>query len=284
MQNIVQDMPNQAYHAESAVGSSGLKLLRRSPAHYWAAYRDPNREPMEPTPAMKIGTAWHASIFEPAAFARDYIEIPEGLDKRTKEGKALWAEIEASGREPMAKSVMDQIAAMTAAAVAHPAVRVIFQQGGAAEQSMFWTDAITGVKCKIRPDFAVMPCAMFPNGLIVDGKTTEDASADGFPRSAWNYEYHLQAAFYVDGFQQVVGTKAPPAFLFLCQEKARPYATAVYSASDDLLQYGRKLYRAALDVLAQCERTNQWPGYPTTVAPMVLPAWAEKQVQEGVAA
>lgn len=275
---------NDTHHADDAIGASGLKLMARSPAHYWAAYRDPNRERREPTPAMMLGTAWHAAIFEPEAFARDYVEIPEGLDRRTKEGKALWTELEQSGRQPLSAGDVQRIGAMVEAACAHPAVRVIFEQQGRAEVSMFWTDTATGLRCKIRPDYAVQPCKLFPNGLIVDGKTTEDASASEFPRSAWNLDYHLQAAFYVDGFQRVLGTKAPPTFLWICQEKAAPFATAVYSAADDLLAYGRKLYRPLLDRLAECERTGIWPGYPTTVAPLVLPTWAEKQVQEAVAA
>lgn len=281
---IIPDMPNAAYHAHPAVGSSGLKLIGRSPLHYWAAYVDPARVRKEPTPAMKTGTAWHAAIFEPEAFAEDYVEIPEGLDRRTKEGKALWAELEASGKEPLTTEGLAQITAMVAAAKRHPAVRVLFEQNGVAEQSMFWTDAETGVRCKIRPDYAVLPCKLFPHGLVVDGKTTEDASPVDFPRSAWNWEMHTQAAFYVDGFMQVLGTKQPPAFIWLAQEKAAPYATAVYSAAEDLLAYGRKLYAPHLRALAGCQASGTWPGYPTTVAPLVLPAWAERAVQEGAAA
>jgi exodeoxyribonuclease VIII len=280
---IFPTLTNDEHHASPAVGSSGLKLLERSPLHYWTRYRAPDREPNEPTPAMKLGTAWHTAVFEPARFAEEYIEIPEGLDKRTKEGKALWADIEASGRQPITAADLARLESMAEAARSHPAAQVIFDQAGMAEASMFWVDASTGLHCKIRPDFAVEPCAMFRNGLVVDGKTCEDASPPEFGRQAWNLEYGLQAAWYVDGYQQVFGTRRPPGFVWLVQEKDAPFATAVYSAGDDLLEFGRRRYRKLLDVLARCESSGLWPGYPIHVAPLELPAWAAKQVQEVVA-
>jgi hypothetical protein len=285
MENIVPDLPNAEYHAHPAVGSSGLKLMAQSPLHYWAAYLDPERVRPEPTAAMRIGTAWHAAIFEPEAFAADYVEVPAGLDRRTKEGKALWADIEASGKEPLSADDYARIVAMRDSARRHPVTGVIFAQpGGAAEQSLFWVDAETGARCKIRPDYAVPPCALFPHGLLVDGKTGEDMSAAGFARYAMNWQLHLQAAFYADGFQAVHGTSEPPAFVWLAQEKAAPYATAYYSAASDFMEYGRKQYRRLLRLWAECSARGEWPGYPPTVQPLELPVWAAKQVQEGVAA
>lgn len=279
------DMPNETYHADPAIGSSGLKLVAQSPLHYWAAYLDPQRERREPTPAMKIGTAWHAAVFEPAKFAAEYIEIPEGLDRRTKEGKALWEEIAASGREPMTAADMRRITRMAENARTHPVARVIFNQpGGIGEQSIFTTDPVTGLRLKIRPDYAVPPCSMFPHGLLVDGKTGEDMSAAGFAKYAMNWELYLQAAYYSDVFQHAYGTEQPPVFMWLAQEKDAPYATACYSAAEDFVAYGRKQYRRLLDTVAECYRTNRWPGYPGIVQPLELPVWAAKMIQEGGAA
>lgn len=279
------DITNEAHHAHPAIGSSGLVLMQRSPLHYWSRYLDPEREHKESTPAQKIGTAWHTAIFEPAKMRQRYVEIPEGLDRRTKEGKALWAEIEATGLEPIKAADIAEIFAMADAALAHPTTRVILDRCGQSievERSMFWVDPDTGAHCKIRPDLAVMPCKMFPNGLIVDGKTTGDASPEEFARSAWNYDMAIQAAWYSDGFQRVVGTKEPPPFLWLAQEKERPYATAYYSAGDDIIKFGRKRYLRLLRLYAECCRTGVWPGYPPTVEPLQLPSWAAKIVQDEI--
>lgn len=288
MQHLIgkfADMTNADYHAHPAVGSSGIKELQRSPLHYWAKYLNPARDAKEPTPAMKIGTAWHAAIFEPEKFMADYVVIPAGLDRRTKEGKALWQELVDSGREPLSADEYERIAVMRANAADHPVTRIVFgQDGGAAEVSFFWIDPATGVNCKIRPDYYVPPCDMFPHGLIVDGKTGEDMSADGFAKYAWNWDCHIQAAFYCDGFKHVHGTSAPPAFMWLAQEKEAPYATAYYAAAADFIEFGRQKYRRLLGLLGDCAANDNWPGYPQTVQALELPAWAAKQVQEGVAA
>jgi hypothetical protein len=285
LQGLFPTMSNAEYHGSPGIGSSGFKLLERSPAHFYAAYIDPERERSEPTPLMKIGTAWHAAVFEPAKFDDEYVQVPDGLDRRTKEGKALWAELEASGKEPLTADGWHQIEGMAKAAHAHPVTQVIMaQHGGMAEASFFWVDAETGAPCRIRPDYAVPPCKMFANGLIIDGKSNDDSSAEGFAKNCWNSEMYYQAAFYSDGMQQHWKTPEPPAFMWLSQERDRPYATAYYAAGADIVAYGRKQYRRLLRVYAECLRTGVWPSYPQVVQPLELPTWAAKQVSDEVAA
>jgi hypothetical protein len=281
---MIKNLPNAEYHNHPAIGSSGLKLLQRSPLHYWAKYLDPDREREEPTPAMKLGTAWHCAIFEPDQFTERYVQVPEGLDRRTKEGKALWAELEASGLEPLSASTWEQLRRMREASRSNPISRVLFGDGVSAvcEASMFWVDSDTGANCKMRPDFMVAPCEMFPHGLIADGKTCLDASPEGFAKFVWNYDAHLQSAWYCDGFQKVHGTSQPPTFIWLAQEKDAPFASAYYSASEDLLAYGRKTYKSLLEIYKNCVASNTWPGYPSEVKPLTLPTWAEKQVSEAI--
>lgn len=286
LQGLFFDMSNADYHGKHPhIGSSGFKLLERSPAHFWAANVDPNRVPREATPLMRIGTAWHMAIFEPDDFERTYIQIPEGLDRRTKEGKALWQEILDSGREPLTADGWTQIQGMAAAARAHPITQVIMDQAeGIGEASVFWVDDETGAPCRIRPDYAVPPCTLFPNGLIIDGKSNDDSSREGFARNCWNSQMYFQAAFYTDGMQRLWRTSEPPAFMWLSQERERPYATAYYAAGADFVAYGRKKYRSLLRLFAQCLHSGQWPGYPTVVQSLELPTWAAKIVSDEVAA
>ena len=278
------DLPNETYHADPAIGSSGFKLLAKSPAHYFAAYLDPERPPRKETPAFKIGKAWHTAVFEPGDFDNRYTVMPEGLDRRTKEGKALWAEIIASGKTPLSAGEIADLKAMGRAANAHPATRVLFTQGGLCEASIFWQDPDHGVLCKIRPDYMVPPCQQFPNGLIIDGKSAEDASPEGFARATWNWEMFYQAAHYSDGFQRHFETSKPPKFLWLAQEKERPYATAIYAASDDLVEYGRRRIAPLKRLYADCMATECWHGYPTNVSTLALPSWAAKTVQDALQA
>lgn len=337
LQGLFFDMPNADYHGgHPHIGSSGFKLLERSPAHYWAANLDPDRERREPSRVMLMGTAWHTGIFEPddfertyaakpdispastvaklldealadmSAFAQKYVGIPDGISKTSKEGKALLAELAEGGKVGIEESKLAEVMelapaldgkvllsaddladvrAMVKAAHAHPVTKVIMDQpGGVGEASFFWVDPETGAPCRIRPDYAVEPCKLFPNGLIIDGKSNDDSSPEGFARNCWNSQMYYQAAFYSDGMQRLWQTKEPPAFMWLSQERDRPYATAYYAASADLVAYGRKKYRSLLRVFARCLETGQWPGYPTTVQSLELPTWAAKIVQDEVAA
>lgn len=330
---IVPDMPNSEYHQQIHIGSSGFKLMARSPLHYWtASAMNPERERREPTRLMLMGTAWHTGIWEPhlfadayaekpdispvstvgklldealqdyTAFCAKYVPIPDGITKTSKEGKQLLAELEAQGKtgieaEKYHQAVelvpslhgkilfsaddLDAIRRMAKAAHDHPVTKVIFSlPGGMAEQSIFAVDPATGAPMRIRPDYAVPPCAMFPNGLIVDGKSNDNSSPAEFARNAWNSEMFFQAAFYSDVFQLHFGTSKPPVFAWMAQERDAPFATAYYSAPSDFVEYGRQRYRALLKLFAECLRTNTWPGYSTSVQDLALPSWAAKAISE----
>lgn len=276
---------NEAHHADPALGSSDLRLVAQSPLHYWAAKLDPDRKPKESTPAQKFGTALHAAILEPKRFGDRYIAMPEGLDRRTKEGKALWEGLIATGKEPLPAKDMERLMRMSEAIHWHPVSAVLWDQCKPHfETSLFWTDAETGIRCKFRPDLMIEPCKMFPYGLICDVKTAEDASPEGFARGVWNWEMHYQAAFYPDGFQAVFQTPKPPAFLWLAAEKESPFANAYYSAPESLMAYGRREYRRMLMLYKDCLERGQWPGYSTQVQDLVLPPWAAKVVEDGAGA
>lgn len=233
--------------------------------------------------------------------------IPDDIKLTTKEGKALAAEIEAAGGSPVQQSDLDFIAEwmpklsgrdvlsgdsiaavqkMADIARALPISRVVFDQlaqHGAAESSLFTVDPATGLRLKIRPDYMLRPCPMFPNGLIIDGKTTTDASAAGFARQVWNLDYGLQAAIYTSVYQSIFNTDGRPAFLWLAQEKEAPHAAAYYSAGADLLDYWDKRIAQTLPAVARCQASGIWPGFPETVTELALPTWAQKQVDEAEA-
>lgn len=267
--------PARDYFAVDAASASFLKAMKRSPFH--AEHRRLN--PDEPTAAMKFGTAWHTAFFEPQRFAAEYVAIPEGLDRRSKEGKALFAEVEASGRVPLSAAEDELLAAMLASAQRHPMTARLLALDHDVELSVF--GEIYGVPVKARPDFLAYPCQEFPNGLILDGKTTTNASPVEFPRAAWNLDYHIQAALYTTLVQGLLGTAHPPVFAWLAAEKDAPHCCAYYTAGENLIEHGRRELRELLALYAQCRSTGVWPGYPETMDQLVLPAWAERIITGG---
>lgn len=268
-------MPADQYHANEAVGHSGLVRIMRSPAHY----REYVTNPPEPTLAMALGTAFHTALLEPERFSQSFVLAPR-FDRRTKEGKAAaeaW-EIENAGKTALTAEQMAAIERMVASVRDHAgAARLL--ANGMAEMSAFWIDRETGIECKCRPDFLSMAGETVTG--IVDMKTCCDASADGFARAIATLGYDIQAAFYQDGLKALTGRTIP--FCFVAVEKEAPYAVAAYKASDEVIEIGRAKYRAALQLLRWCRENDRWPAYQPNgeVETLNLPRWASNFDLEG---
>lgn len=267
---LVLDMPAERYHAIMAMSAGGLKRMRQSPAHFYGMQLDPNRPPAgEPSPALVNGSLTHCVLFEPFAVADRYAVKPEGHDGRTKAGKE-WAAALGS-RECVTSAQMAAAKAQAAALRALPDVAALLADGFP-EASAFWIDEGTGELCKCRPDW-VSPAG--DDGVIlVDGKTCQDASPEGFSKTVANFDYHLQAAWYSDGYELATG-KRVHGFVFAAVESAWPHLAAAYMLDDEVMSRARAKNRELLDLYAQCRRSGEWPGYGRDVQVISLPAWAK---------
>lgn len=259
---IVPDMPAPDYHAHKAVSKSLLDKLAKSPLHA-KAYLDGIAEP--PTPAMQFGTALHTAVLEPDRFASEYATW-EG-DRRTKDGKAAYEKLLASGKSIISVADYDVITAMLSSILQHPIAGNLLK-GGVVENSIFWTHPRTGLECKARPDYWIQD-----NDLIVDLKTTEDASPAGFARSIAAYRYHVQAAHYLDGAHAA-------RFLFIAIEKKAPYAVGVYELDAEALTLGQAMRERDIEQYASCVEFDTWPGYATEIQTLTLPKWASMGANE----
>ena len=260
---------NHEYHTGDGVSKSDLDLLHTCPAKY--RYRKDNPEEIE-TPALLFGSMVHKLILEPEDFETEFAVAPE-CDLRTKAGKAIFEEFaaKAGNRKIIAAADFETAKAMRDAVMAHPKASKLMT-GGETETSYYWIDDRTGVLCKCRPDKVNM-------NYIIDLKTTEDASCEGFSRSMYNYRYHVQAAWYLKGYEAVTGEK-PAGFVFVAVEKKPPHEVAIYITNDVTLDLGAKEAAADLDVYAACAASGNWYGYggeTNDVMTIDLPAWAIKR-------
>lgn len=262
IQTIIPNLPIEEYHAHPYLGSSTLARARRSWAHA--------KTPFDSTKAMEFGAGFHTLVGEPTLFNFRYTQAPEGIDRRTKEGKALWAEFTAAneGKTILSSDEWHQMNGMLQSILNHKiALRLL--TGGVAEQSYFWTDAESGVGCKCRPDY------YRSNDAIVDLKTAEDASESAFVRTLSQYGRHIQTALYLDGVSAVTG-REHKVFVHLVIEKKPPYAIAIYSLDDVSIEQGRREYKKLLGQYAYLEKIGEWPAYPEEVKAVSLPDWAFK--------
>jgi exodeoxyribonuclease VIII len=270
-------MENAEYHAHPAVSKSHLDLVARSPLHYWARYVDVNRITPDPTPAMAIGTALHTHVLELDKWDANYVVMPEGIDRRTKAGKAEWETFctAAGDRTVLVKAEADLVMKMGEAVYGHPSAAALLALPGIAESTWMWRDQATGLQCKIRPDWLTND-----GTLLVDLKTTEDASPKGFQKSVANFRYHVQAAWYLHGMEQAT-KKCPEQFVFIAVEKKPPFAVAVYAADAEMIREGWRTAERDLEVLATCKEADAWPGYSDAVEPISLPPWMRPRPEGG---
>ena len=279
---IVYGMPNGDYHAMDALGSSTLKRMAQSPFHAFKLGIDPARPVIPPTAAMAAGTLAHCAILEPDKLEERYTVRPAGIDGRTREGKAWILDNTHFGCEFVTEEQMQTAMRQAAAVRQLPEVVSLLDGEGASEVSAFWTrdviHADTGeleqIQCKCRPD-RVCETEDGQAVVLLDVKTAKQADADGFARAIWNFRYDLQAAHYCDGFEKASGLMVL-GMVFVVIESDYPHAAAAYILDDDAMTKARAEVSDLVGLYARCQRTNTWPGYPNTVQPISLPAWAHR--------
>ena len=264
---IIKGISNEAYHKAAGVSKSQLDQFAKSPAHYLASLTTPRKE----TPAMRIGSIFHGMVLEPE---RVKIAVAPACDKRTKDGKATWEAfcIENAGAEIVTAEEGEMLNGMVASVMAHPAARALLSGPGIAEGSCWWHDEQSGELCRCRPDFYRADL-----GIVVDLKSTEDASPKEFARSIANYRYHMQSAFYQDGVEAATGDFIK-GFVFVAVEKKPPYAVAVYQLDMQGVEAGRVEYKRLLLDLADCKAAKKFPGYSDRIETISMPAWSIKEL------
>lgn len=260
------------YHAADGLGSSALNALARSPWHYWAEYLNPERPARKSTPAMEAGTLAHMALLEPYRVHDEYAVKPEGIDLRTKDGKA-WAE-SVGGRKVISEEQMATAKAQRAAVMAVPElVRIL--SSGEPEVSVFAQDP-SGVMCKARPDWV----HTLADGrvILLDLKTTPNPAPDEFARSVWTYGYHRQDAHYRAVYEAATGREVA-AFIFAAVSSAYPFLAVAHTLDDDALTRGRDNRARLLRLYADCKASNTWPRPFEGVQLLTLPAWAKETTE-----
>lgn len=275
--SLIEHMSNEEYHASPEFSSSQLKDILRSSAHFYSnnILKENERESKK---HFDFGTLAHTLFLEPEQFENEFVVGPK-FDRRTKEGKAEAAAWEAANQ---GKIIIDQEMLEGATRIAEnlrslSSYEIMQNNPGMAEASIFYTDPIYGLNLRVRPDYHIIPCDEFPNGLIMDVKTSTDARQFKFSKSCADFGYDISAAMYREGFQQYYKTEEMPEFFFLVAESTAPFNAKQYRASSLFLSIGEHRYNKAKELLAESLIINEWKGYPTDLEDITLPQYMLKQ-------
>lgn len=266
-------MTEHEYRSAEGVSRSQLwRLHEGSPEKF--KYEE--EHPEEPTQALIFGQMVHKLVLEPETFDDEFAIMPE-VDRRTKDGKAIWAKFASGNGDKMLVRQADYetALAMKNALMQNDLVEKLLS--GKHEVPLFWTDELTGEKCKVRLDCFT---PLSDKVLIVDYKSTNDAGTEPFIRSAINYGYDFQAAMYTEAVKRVMNQDS--VFVFIAQEKEPPYAVNVLAADQLLVQRGYDTFRELLGIYHDCKVSGNWYGYlgpQNQINVLGLPAYLAKELQ-----
>ena len=238
-----------SYRADPAYSASDLKIITKQNARaLWHSKFNELAPPKLPTPAMKFGTLFHAMILENDSFYGKYRVVE---DKRTKKGKEQALEYETKGITvitPQDAALADNMLQ----SICSNSVAWELLDKGKSEQSFWWSHSATGLDLKCR-------CDKINGDTVVDLKTTGEggASPDSFTKTITQFNYHLQAAHYLQG-------TGATRFVFVVIEKVFPYNIGVYELENEFLDNGYELQEQALLKVSEATQTGKWLGYTDT--------------------
>ena len=259
-----EDISNAKYH--------GLDELSRSIA--WSLITTcPQRvkydmtHPKESSPTLVIGSAFHAATLEPGKFDDEFAVKPQEIDgqgPRTKHYREAFETMQKNepNKSWLAPSDYDLVMDMAASALDHPILRThMAEQSSIIEGTGHFE--MEGAKCRVRPDL-YNPGA----GVVIDLKSTQDASEKGFAKSVRQFGYTFQACWYMHALR-LLGEK-PKQFVFLAVEKSAPQLTAAYTLSATYIDKQMANMEKACKLWATCDSSGVWPSYTDDVTTLDL--------------
>ena len=287
-----EGVPMPDYHASPHLGSSAFGALSQSPAAF--RWQQDHPQPSNRTKALRLGSAAHTAILEPDAFESTYSLDPEPSDEwlaekiakiEAKGGDVATAakgwrntdhyrgerwKVEGKGKEIITQDEWDKAQRIRDNLWNVPSeARDVVSMMTASEVSYAVTDPVTGLGLQCRFDLEAEWSRIF-----ADVKTARDASAWAFGKQAYDLGYYRSHAFYRYVHKLWCGEDDISEYLYLVIETEPPFETAVFRLDEPAMQLGADSVNHLLGVLAECNRTGEWPGRSNTVQPLSLPTYA----------
>ena len=251
---------NAEYHGRKThLSSTNIRTFKKNRKQFEYSL---THDLVKQTKAMADGTAVHAFFLERDKFDTDFVIKPADMRLNTKAGKE-WAQ------EHQSKIIIDSelgnnLYEMEKSFMDSPA-KLIYDIKGQTELSYFWDDLGT-IKGKCRPDWITND-----GEVVVDLKTTTDASPKGFQKSIANWGYHLQLGWYIRGLRKL-GLPAKQ-FIFIAIEKTPPFCVGVYRADRDMINFAMKELDQLMPEIQTAMVSKEFPDYTPEITSIGLPPW-----------
>jgi ATP-dependent exoDNAse (exonuclease V) beta subunit len=271
---IYKEIPEADYRLWDATNQSLLTTVAQNSLKQ-ARYEQLHQK--DPTAAMIFGTRCHTFLLEPED-AENRFYAPLDLPRRSNEQKETWAKYEAqnAGKDMLKPEQILEFRAMSAAMHARPDWRELWENRLAVELCVVWDDDETGLRCKCRIDLV---SRYQGTPVVVDYKTTKNASSWSFGRSVHDYGYDIQAAHYLAAADSIAPGER--VFVLAAQEKTPPHDAMLHALAPTSLESGRLRWRQSMRQWAAALEDDDFPGYRYGVSEVEMPSYAINLTLDG---
>ena len=218
------------------VSFSALKQFSISPNHYieYVTGKAPD------TDAFRFGRAVHAYILEPDVFKKEFAVAPD-VDRRYKAGKQAYKEFCDThvGKQVVTAKQYQRI----------QSIAYQINELRPARELLENTKRETRIRKQYRGVTCVGVIDAHTDSYALDLKTTRFANAGAMHNTIYKYSYHVQAYLYTQ-------LAEVDRFYWIAAEKESPFEIGVYLASDETLDFGKKLLDEWIDAY------KEWDGMP----------------------
>ena len=258
------DVSNKDYHTSPELSrSTAFALNKTSPAHVKYSMDHPSPS----TTPLVMGECLHSAVLEPMKLEYEYGAKPAKIDGKSPLTNHYKAEFEHianqnPGKRWLLQNDYNTCMEMAGAALDNPVLKDYMSDVDCIiEGTGYFMEE--GAECKVRLDlFCPSP------EVVIDLKSTIDASERGFAKSVRQYGYDFQACWYLESLRKL--GYSPKQFIFVCVEKTPPYVTACYTLEAYDIARHREPMRRACKLWASCVSSGIWPGYSDGVKTLEL--------------
>tara|TARA_R110002020_G_scaffold320541_3_gene536457 strand:- start:82 stop:981 length:900 start_codon:yes stop_codon:yes gene_type:complete len=277
------DLSDEDYAKDRGLRRTELLDFDRSEAHFMQGPYRPK------TPDLEFGQDFHLFSLQPDVFEDNYIFLPEDFrgkslttNEKIENGsniggvKKAYVEFkkEHQNKKILKAEVKDQLTSMRTNMLKHDGTNSLFKNAIAHEATCYH-NIVDDLDGKSRIDVDTVAKSGWP--ILVDIKTTTDASKEAVSRSVFNYAYFRQAAYYIDSYEKVTGEKVG-GFVFVFVEKSKPYNCQPYQMEREYIEYGKKLNDLSVDSIVKWLRHGTVKPYYDEKIPVVsMPHWVKNE-------
>lgn len=287
---VYASLPIETYHKDSglfdgfSISSSGLRTILKRPSEYWwQSPYNPSAEEPEEKKELNFGKAAHMLLLGEEGFSELYSLRPakypdeKGTEKPWNSNSnwcKSWLEDQAkAGRTVITETEIDHIRHIRDSLASKWAIKRGIMNGRI-ERSIVHKSG--GIWLKARPD-------VLPNdsGDFVDLKTAASVDDESLSKAIYSHGYHVQAGFMRMVVREVMGADAFSSFTFVFVEKKAPYEVRVMQLKDADIDMGERQARQGLEILRQCLKRNEWPGFDgfdQHISYVEMPPWARTRI------